>query len=85
MESTSPPLMPGETVQVTADAIGVLDPAAEGRPAFHPDVMLSKGDKVSYAGPAPDVGEGEWHLVTADVGGVTYTAPVHESMFARIE
>lgn len=71
-------MIAGQKVRITADRLGVLDPEAEGRPVFHPDVTLNRGDLATYIGPTPD--PKYWHLVSVERDGTTYVAPVHDRM-----
>lgn len=71
-------MIAGQEVRITSDCLGVLDPEAEGRPVFHPDVTLNRGDLASYVGPTPE--PKGWHLVSVERDGTKYVAPVHERM-----
>lgn len=70
----------GCKVVIMAEKIGVLDPEAT-RPAFHLDVVMTKGDTATYNGPADNMKpEEDWHIVTYWVGNQPYDAPVHRDM-----
>lgn len=72
----------GCKVIITANgSLGVLDPDADRR-AFHPTVVLNKGDTAVYNGLDSEMPqEKDWHIVTYWVGNQSYDAPLHRDMF----